>query len=61
MLPEEIPDDILVIVLEESQLSPSNCNTQLWNVHIVSGQKQQELSHKLIAAEAVRSTVAESV
>jgi nitroreductase len=31
-------------VLEDAQLSPSNCNTQPWNVHIVSGQKLAELS-----------------
>lgn len=49
-LSREIPADMLIQVLEDAQLSPSNCNTQPWNVHIVSGLKQQELSEKLIAA-----------
>lgn len=49
-LPQEIPTDILLQVLQDAQLSPSNCNTQPWNVHIVSGQKQLELSEKLIDA-----------
>lgn len=37
-------------MLEEAQLTPSNCNTQPWNVHIVSGQRQKELSDKLVNA-----------
>lgn len=49
-LPQEIPTNTLIKVLEDAQLSPSNCNTQPWNVHIVSGQKQQELSQILIAS-----------
>ena len=34
-------------VLTDAQLSPSNCNTQPWNVHIVSGEMLEELSAKL--------------
>jgi nitroreductase len=46
----EVPNDTIISVLEEAQLSPSNCNTQPWNVHIVSGEKLKELTAKLIHA-----------
>lgn len=49
-LPQEVPGDIIKSVLEDAQLSPSNCNTQPWEVHIVSGQKQKDISAKLIEA-----------
>ena len=49
-LSDEIPQDIIDSVLIDAQFSPSNCNTQPWNVHIVSGQKQKVLSKKLILA-----------
>jgi nitroreductase len=35
-------------VLAEAQLSPSNCNTQPWVVHILSGAKRDELSAALL-------------
>ncbi|WP_263407082.1 nitroreductase [Pseudomonas asiatica] len=38
-------------VLEEAQQSPSNCNTQPWQVHIVSGAKRDELATALKAAD----------
>lgn len=43
-LPQPVPDEIIRDVLEEAQHSPSNCNTQPWNVHVVSGNKRDELS-----------------
>lgn len=49
-LSKVVTDTTLHSVLEEAQFSPSNCNTQPWSVHIVSGQKQKELAEKLIAA-----------
>jgi nitroreductase len=38
-------------VLEDAQRSPSNCNTQPWEVHIVSGAKRDALSRALLAAD----------
>jgi nitroreductase len=38
-LPEPVPDAVIRAVLEDAQLAPSNCNTQPWQVHIVSGAK----------------------
>ncbi|MBB6056223.1 nitroreductase family protein [Tolumonas osonensis] len=35
-------------VLHDAQHAPSNCNTQPWVVHIVSGEKKQKLSEILI-------------
>lgn len=40
--------EILQQVLEDAQLTPSNCNTQPWDVHIVSGDKKDELSKAII-------------
>ncbi|MCK3838804.1 MULTISPECIES: nitroreductase [Pseudomonas] len=48
-----VPDHILQEVLKDAQCAPSNCNTQPWNVHIVSGQKLVELSQVLHAKNAV--------
>lgn len=45
--PRPIADEVIREVLEEAQLAPSNCNTQPWNVHIVSGAKRDELSQAL--------------
>ncbi|MCC4610007.1 nitroreductase [Xanthomonas campestris] len=55
--PEPIPKAVLRSVLEDAQRSPSNCNTQPWLVHIVSGAKRNALSRALLAAnEAGRHT-----
>lgn len=35
-------------VLQDAHRTPSNCNTQPWNIHIVSGPKLAELSRILI-------------
>lgn len=47
-LPTPVPDAIIREVLEDAQRAPSNCNTQPWDVHIVSGAKLAELSKALI-------------
>lgn len=44
-----VPDNVLWEVLQDAQCAPSNCNTQPWNVHIVSGEKLAELSRMLHA------------
>lgn len=48
-LPSPIPDDVLEDILYEAQCSPSNCNTQPWSLHIVMGDKLEELSQALTA------------
>lgn len=37
-------------VLEDARWTPSNCNTQPWQVHIVSGAKRAALSQALLGA-----------
>ena len=39
---------VLREILEDAQYTPSNCNTQPWDVHIVSGAKKEELSKAII-------------
>ena len=43
-----VPDEMITSVLEDAQLAPSNCNTQPWETHIISGEKLKELSAALI-------------
>lgn len=47
-----VSNEIINSVLEESQQSPSNCNTQPWNTHIVSGDALKEVSRILLKANA---------
>ena len=49
-LPTAIPRTVLNEILEDSQCTPSNCNTQPWRVHIVSGAKLKDLSATLVEA-----------
>ncbi len=51
-LPTPVPDETIRAVLEDAQLSPSNCNTQPWEVHVVSGAKLTSLSAELLQAFA---------
>lgn len=51
-LPEPIPADILREILVDAQHAPSNCNTQPWNTHIVSGEARDRLSQALHLANA---------
>jgi len=51
-LPDAVPDEVIRAVLEDAQRSPSNCNTQPWQVHIVSGAKRDELSEAMLADDA---------
>lgn len=52
-LPDAVPDAIVRAVIEDAQLAPSNCNTQPWHVHIVSGAARDRLSDALMAADAI--------
>ncbi|MFJ9174111.1 nitroreductase [Streptomyces sp. NPDC102360] len=38
-------------VLEDAQAAPSNCNTQPWTVHVVSGAARETLSKELLKAD----------
>lgn len=49
--PQPIPDDVLRSVLEDARSAPSNCNTQPWQVHIVSGAMRDSLSKAILAAD----------
>ena len=49
-LERQVPKDVIRQVLEDAQLAPSNCNTQPWSVHVVSGSKRHALSAALVAA-----------
>lgn len=51
-LPEPVPDDIIASVLQDAQCSPSNCNTQPWQVHIVSGRSRDAVSQAMLEANA---------
>ncbi|MHA3023074.1 nitroreductase family protein [Mycobacterium sp. BMJ-28] len=43
-LPTPVPRDIVTKVMDAAQHSPSNCNTQPWQVHILSGEIKATLS-----------------
>jgi nitroreductase len=49
-LSEHVSDELITSVLEDAQQAPSNCNTQPWSTHIVSGIKLQELSAAILTA-----------
>lgn len=49
-LDKPVPDEVIASVLEDARWSPSNCNTQPWEVHIVSGAARDALSAAMWAA-----------
>ena len=49
-LPTPLSDQTIRDVLEEAQLAPSNCNTQIWSVHVVSGETLQRLRERMLKA-----------
>ncbi|MHC5534576.1 nitroreductase [Priestia megaterium] len=49
-LPTPLKEEVIRAVLEDAQFTPSNCNTQPWDVHIVSGVKKDELVKALLEA-----------
>lgn len=53
-LPAPLPLELIETVLNDAQQAPSNCNTQPWQVHIVSGHKRDELAAALMAADDAR-------
>jgi len=49
--PDPVPEAVIRSVLEDAQRAPSNCNTQPWQAHIVSGTARDTLSQALLAAD----------
>jgi nitroreductase len=49
-LPTPLSDRTIAEVFEEAQLAPSNCNTQIWSVHVVSGETLRLLSESMLKA-----------
>lgn len=49
-LPDIVDEKLIASALDDAQRAPSNCNTQPWIVHLVSGAKRDELSAALIYA-----------
>lgn len=50
-LPDPVPPADIRAVLEDAQRAPSNCNTQPWQVHVVSGAHRDALSAALLQAD----------
>jgi len=46
---EIVPDAVIRSVLADAQCTPSNCNTQPWQVHIVSGEARDAISSAMLA------------
>ncbi len=56
-LPTPVPEAVLRSVLEDAQRTPSNCNTQPWQTHIISGSTRDAVSKAMLADdEAGRMT-----
>jgi nitroreductase len=50
-LPDPLSPAEIRGVLEDAQAAPSNCNTQPWTVHVVSGAARDALSKELLRAD----------
>ena len=50
-LPDPLSASDIRGVLEDAQAAPSNCNTQPWTVHIVSGAARDALSKEILRAD----------
>ena len=40
--PDPVPQDIIASVFGGAQRAPSNCNTQPWFVHVVTGERWRD-------------------
>jgi len=45
-----VTDELLKTIFTQAQLSPSNCNVQPWQIHVVSGTAKDTLKDKLLEA-----------
>ena len=48
-LPKEIPEEILSKIIQASLYTPSWCNSQPWNVYVVSGKPLEEIKKEWIS------------
>jgi nitroreductase len=56
-LPTPVPEAVMAAVFEEAQYAPSNCNTQPWQTHVLSGETKDAFSAAITAAfDAGRDT-----
>lgn len=49
-LPQDVPQEDLQAIFQLAQHAPSNCNTQPWVVHVVSGAALRQLGQRLCQA-----------
>lgn len=47
-LDKPVPDELLRQIFEQAQQAPSNCNTQPWKAHVISGEKKEALSARMV-------------
>ncbi|CAA0093423.1 Nitroreductase NfnB [Zhongshania aliphaticivorans] len=47
-LDKPVADEVLHQIFSDAQQSPSNCNTQPWKTHVISGEKKDALSALLV-------------
>lgn len=47
-LDKEVPEDILREIFNVARFSASNCNTQPWNLTVVSGELRQQLEQEIL-------------
>ena len=45
-----VPDELIKSIFNLAQLSPSNCNVQPWQIHVVSGNTKDALKDNLLKA-----------
>lgn len=45
-----VPDELIKSIFTLAQLSPSNCNVQPWQIHVVSGNTKDALKNNLLRA-----------
>lgn len=48
--PNPVPLDVMRSVLADARFSPSNCNTQPWEVHVLSGKIRDAFSARMIVS-----------
>jgi len=48
-LAKPVPQKLLEAIFKQTQQAPSNCNVQPWQTCVVSGAKQAQLKHDLVA------------
>src|SRR6478735_10827958 len=50
-LPDPLDDHTLYELFSDAVTAPSNCNTQPWDVHVVSGEARDRMVRALLQAE----------